>query len=59
MHLLAYVGNPVTIAKSDAWFASRGQNTTLEMLANLGDWDWNSNNADMCCESWGGAAEVS
>ena len=28
------------------------------MLANLEDWDWNSNDADMCCESWGGASDV-
>ena len=54
----SFVGNPATIAASDAWYAAHGQNTTTEMLANLPDWDWNSNDADMCCESWGGASEV-
>lgn len=53
-----FVGNPATIAESDDWFLARGLNTTTEMLQHLTDWDWNSNDADMCCESWGGASEV-
>lgn len=52
------VGNPATIAASDAWFAAEGKNTSTEMLAHLEAWDHNANDADMCCESWAGAAAV-
>ena len=52
------VGNPATIDASDAWYAANGMNTTREMLARLDDWDHNSNDADMCCDSWGGASAV-
>ena len=52
------LGNPATIDASDAWYSSNGLNTTREMLAHLADWDHNSNDADMCCDSWSGASAV-
>jgi hypothetical protein len=51
-------GGPENVRRSDFWYAARGQNTTSAMLANLEDWDWNSNDADVCCESWHGAQDV-
>ena len=44
------------IDASDRYYASRGRNTTRQMLAHLGDWDHNANDADMCCE--GGTTPV-
>ena len=36
-----YVGNPTTMARNGpSWWKT------------LSRWDWNSNDADMCCESW-------
>lgn len=52
------VGNPATIDASDEWYAAHSMNTTHEMLANLNDWDHNSNDADMCCDSWSGASII-
>jgi hypothetical protein len=42
-----YVGNPSTMAKhAPAWYKT------------LSKWDWNSNDADMCCESWEPSGKV-
>lgn len=39
------------IDASDRYYASIGKNTTREMLARWQDWDFNANDADMCCSS--------
>ena len=52
------VGGPQNLERSNRWYAAHGRNTTSVMLAHLGDWDWNSNDADWCCDSWGGASDV-
>ena len=50
---------PKTVDESGAWYARKGENTTREVLSNLPDWDWNSNDPDLCCDSWpGGGAEA-
>ena len=39
--LSPYVGNPETVARdAPSWWRT------------LAKWDWNSNDADMCCENW-------
>jgi len=53
-----FSGGLNNIAASDSFYRAMGKNTTSEMLANLADWDFNSNDADMCCESWAGAEAV-
>lgn len=54
-----FSGGLNNLVASDNFYRSQGKNTTSEMLANLADWDFNSNDADMCCESWaGGGAEA-
>jgi len=50
------VGAPFNIQRADAFYASRGKNTSTQMLSHLNNWDFDSNDADFCCESWGGAS---
>lgn len=45
-----FAGAAANVAASDVFYRAQGKNTTSEMLENLWAWDFNSNDADMCCE---------
>jgi beta-glucosidase-like glycosyl hydrolase len=51
-------GSPANLNAADKFYREKGRNTSREMLQHLENWDFNSNDADFCCESWGGASEV-